>query len=159
MLGNLIYQTSPPDEIIVMVSEPEDLSQLREDFPYVPFCIRPNMGDWGHDKRAKGLELAVGSWVGFFNDDDSYERTYLEKMLAATDGADAVYCNWNRGPKAEFKLGSSTSGNYIVRTEFARQVGYGSRVYEADGLFINALMEAGARINKVEELLYFHNVQ
>lgn len=158
MLGNLMYQTRPPDEIIVLVSDPGDLEELKEDFPLVTFHLEENRNDWGHEKRAKGLELANGEWVGFFNDDDSYSEQYLEKMLEDPD-ADVVYCSWNTIPSCDFRLGSSTSGNYIVRTELARRVGYSDRHYEADGTFINALRSTARKIVRVSDLLYHHNFQ
>lgn len=158
MLGVLRYQTRPPDETVVLASGIH-LARLREDFPDVLFFAERDMEDWGHDKRAKGLRLAQGKYVGFFNDDDLYDRQYIEKMLAAVEegGHDAAFCNWNEYPNCEFRLCSSTAGNFIVRTDLGREVGYTDRVYEADGLFINALVDAGARVTKVEETLYTHN--
>ena len=162
MLGNLMYQTRPPDETIVLVSglSPALVAGLREHFPAVSFHERPDLQDWGHAKRAEGLALARKDWVGFFNDDDSYAVDYLEKMLAAgTDLVDAVFCAWNRIPGCHFGLGSSTSGNFIVRRELAQKVTYPTRRYEADGDFIEALNRAGARSVKVDEILYHHNHQ
>lgn len=157
ILGNLKYQTRPPDEILVYVSESGDLMRLREDFPQAFFFREPNREDWGHEKRAKGVEMAGEEWLGFFNDDDSYEPDYLEKMLAYPE-ADIVYCNWN-GHNASLALGSSTSGNFIVRSGFARRIGYKHRAYEADGLFLEDLKRLNPRTQKVSESLYRHNAQ
>jgi GT2 family glycosyltransferase len=159
ILGCLRYQTEPPDETIVLCSDTPDVLRLREDFPEAQFLERPNLNDWGHAKRAEGLELAEGDWVGFFNDDDSYTPDYIEKMLARTVDADVVYCGWNTHPGCTFNYGSSTSGNYIVRATLGRKVGYTSRRYEADGDFIEALNTAGARVYRVGEVLYHHNAQ
>lgn len=158
MLGNIRYQTRPPDETIALVSG-LPLDDLREDFQDVRFVRCEDMHDWGHSKRAHGIELATEDWVGFFNDDDSYRDDYLEKMLAQTDDNDVVFCEWNENPACTFALYRSTAGNFIVRTEIARRVGWTSRVYEADGHFIEAVKASGARIAKVQDLLYFHNVQ
>jgi hypothetical protein len=54
-------------------------------------------------------------------------------------------------------LGSSTSGNFIVRTKLAQLVGWTGRRYEADGDFINAIADVTDRIVKVNEVLYDHN--
>lgn len=156
LLGNLMYQTRPPDEIIVLVSDPQDLARLREDFPEVQFCEQENKNDWGHDKRSVGLGMALGDWVGFFNDDDSYHDQYLEKMIR--DDADIVYCDWNI-PNCGFFPGSSTSGNFVIRTELARKVGWRWRHYEADGQFILFTSRQTSRIEKVKERLYSHNIQ
>lgn len=161
MLGNLMYQTRKPDETLVLVSgvPAHVLAELAEDFPHATFRACEDRQDWGHEKRSQGLALASKEWVGFFNDDDSYSQQYLEKMLAAGENADAVYCGWNTIRRPDFRLCSSTSGNFIVRTALAKAVGYTSRAYEADGHFIDGLVAAGARPVFVDELLYAHNYQ
>lgn len=161
MLGNLMYQTRPPEETIVFASglEPAAVLRLREDFPHASVHARENRNDWGHEKRAEGVESATKGWLGFFNDDDWYDSTYVEKMMSAGELAEAVYCGWNRIRKPSFQLGSSTSGNFIVRTDLAQRLGYTSRRYEADGDFIDAIHNSGARVVFVDELLYAHNHQ
>lgn len=158
ILGQLRYQTRPADETIVLCSDTTDLARLKEEFPEAEFLERPDCGDWGHEKRAEGLERATGDWVGFFNDDDRYARDYLARMLAATGpDVDVVYCGWSTYPDCEFRLGSSTSGNFIVRRSLAQTVGWASRRYEADGDFIDALVAADARLARVNQVLYHHN--
>lgn len=161
ILGNLRYQTLPPDEIILLFSgDCGDMVRLREDFPGVVIVPTENYGDWGHAKRALGLSLAQGDVVGFFNADDSYDRRYVEMMMARIeDGADAVYCEWSGVRGCIFALGSSTSGNYVVRTEVGRAAGYHDRHYEADGTFINRINAIAQRVDRVDDLLYFHNIQ
>jgi GT2 family glycosyltransferase len=163
MLGNLIYQTRQPDEIIVVCTETPGavVARLREDFPGVRFETIDEVGDWGHAKRAHGLALATGDWLGFFNDDDSYEADYLETMLdeAEADDVDVVWCAWNEQPRCAFRKYESTAGNFVVRASLAKQVGWTERCYEADGIFIDGLVAAGARTTKIEETLYHHNVQ
>lgn len=168
MLGNLRYQTRPPDETIVLCSDTPDVARLREEFEDVEFLERPNHNDWGHEKRAEGLDRATGDWLGFFNDDDSYDRTYIARMLRAArvfppGTVDVVYCNWNipmSGSHSEdFRLGRSTSGNFIAMRDLAQEVGWTGRHYEADGEFINALADSAFGIAFVPERLYFHNAQ
>lgn len=160
ILGNLLYQTRKPDEIIVLWSDldPVDVELLERDFPYVWFGESVNQNDWGHSKREMGLILARAEVVGFFNADDSYDLTYVEKMMAEIEaGADVAYCSWNTIPHCDFAPGSSTSGNFIVRTDIARRAEYRDRHYEADGTFIERVREI-ARVARVDDLLYFHNV-
>lgn len=158
-LGQLRYQTRPPDETLVFCADTPDLARFREEFDDVEFLERPRRNDWGHEDRAEGLDRATGRWTGWFNDDDKHDRTYLERMLGATDpDVDAVYCNWNEFTDCEFRLGSSTAANFIVRTSLARTVGWTSRRYEADGDFIDAFANAAqGRVAKVTDLLYTHN--
>ena len=159
ILGNLLYQTRKPDEIIVLCSDVSDLERLREDFSGVWFGEPQNFNDWGHAKREMGLLLAEGDAVGFFNADDSYDIHYVERMMAEIEaGADAVYCSWNTIPGCAFHAGSSTSGNFVVRTDLGRRAGYVDRHYEADGTFIERINGLGARVARVDALLYFHNV-
>lgn len=160
VLGQLKYQTRPPDETIVFYSDTPGAARLREHFPEAEFLERPNRDDWGHDKRAEGLLRAASDWVGWFNDDDTYDRTYLEKMLAAGELGDVVYCGWNTKPDCRFVLGSSTSGNFIVKTATARYAGYPEdRVYETDGLFINRIAAVAPTVVRVSDVLYWHNQQ
>jgi hypothetical protein len=156
ILGNLRYQTRPPDETLVYLSGvTPDLARVGESFPEVRLQVVEDRQDWGHHKRATGLAEAAGEYVGFFNHDDSYASGYIEKMLAETP-ADAVFCNWSGGESCSFVLGSSTSGNFIVRTDFGRACGYPFDAgYCADGEFINRL--AVGNVKKVHEILYFHN--
>lgn len=163
ILGNLMYQTRKPDEIICLISD-FPLEELERDFPTVTFYGVENHNDWGHQKRWEGLEYASGDWVGFFNSDDTYDMTYLEKMLGAAESEEArewnvgaVYCSWNTIPDCTFNLGSSTSGNFIVNTHVAREAGYTDRHYEADGTFIERVRNITTAM-RVNDLLYYHNV-
>lgn len=157
IMGNLLYQTRKPDEILVLGSDVEGWEKLERDFPHARFVRCENRNDWGHDKRDRGIELAAGDYLGFFNADDRYDERYLEKLLAVAEDADAVFCDWSGVADCSFGLCSSTSGNFIVRTAVARKAGYGDRFYEADGTFINRVAALANRVVKVPELLYFHN--
>ena len=160
ILGNLMYQTRKPDEIIVLYSDVDGIEKLKEHFGSVWFGNMENQNDWGHAKRAMGIYLAEGDAVGFFNADDSYDIHYVERMMAEIEaGADVVYCAWNTIPGCLFARGSSTSGNFVVRTGLARAVGYADRHYEADGTFIDALQRHATHVHRVDDLLYFHNHQ
>lgn len=162
ILRNLEQQTRRPDEVLVYVSDTlgSNAFAFARRFGLNLLSFQPNRNDWGHEKRALGLERATGDYVGFFNDDDMYDLSYIAMMMAEAEaGADAVYCDWSGISNCTFCLGSSTSGNYIVRTALAREVGYTDRHYEADGTFIDRIRESGARIVKVPQLLYWHNQQ
>lgn len=155
MLGCLRYQTRPPDQTVAVCSD-QPLARLREDFPDVLFVDQAAAGDFGHAARALGLELAEREWVGWFNDDDDYRLDYVARMLDAGAEADAVYCDWNESVGCVFAMGSSTAGNFIVRTGVAQNVGWRGRDYAADGTFITAINQA-SRVVKVPVVLYWHN--
>lgn len=155
ILGNLRYQTRPPDEILVFYSDTPDVARLREDFSECIFIEDENRNDWGHHKRSLGVAMARGEYLGFFNDDDSYHNDYIAKMLGVS--GDVVFCDWSGIANCQFRPGLSTSGNFIVRTDLARKARYTGRHYEADGQFIDAINSLNPRIVKVTERLYSHN--
>ena len=166
ILGQLRYQTRPPDETIAVVSDTPNVPQLREHFPDVTFVEQERRGDWGHQARATGLDLATQGWVGWFNSDDMYVNDYLWKMMGECGGADAVFCDWNERPgNAYFGLYGSTAGNFIIRRVVALDVGWPTDMvavsgmppgYANDGRFIDAVVASGATYRKVPELLYWH---
>ena len=165
VLGNFRYQTRRPDEILVYVSRsvdgPQyDLARFREEFPEARFWMTEDFQDWGHEKRAMGIDQASSDYIGFVADDDEYVPEYVEKMMALLESepnAEAVYCDWSLGVGVQFQFGSSTSGNFFVSVDKAREVGWNSREYAADGEFINAVRDASSCILKVPEDLYHHN--
>jgi len=157
ILGALREQTHKPDEIIALCSE-INLEGIWQQFPWVRFYEEPNLNDWGHDKRAKGLDLATSEYAAWLNHDDSYDQTFIQEMMESASGtADVIYCGWSKNHTPSFALGQSTSGNYIVKTSYARKAGYTDRHYEADGTFINRLAELGGKIEFLPKVLYFHN--
>lgn len=153
----LLAQSRKPDEIIVLASD-IDCSVARKRYTKATFYQEPNLKDWGHDKRAKGLDLATSDYAGWFNHDDSYDPHYIAEMMWQAElGHDVVYCGWSKVSTPQFRLGSSTSGNYVVKVEVARKAGYTDRHYEADGTFINRIAEATNSIKFLPGILYLHN--
>jgi len=154
---SLLDQSRKPDEIIVLASD-IDCSVARERHPGITFYEESNLNDWGHDKRAKGLDLATSDYAGWFNHDDSYDPHYIAEMMWQAElGHDVVYCGWSKASTPQFALGSSTSGNYIVKVKVARKAGYTDRHYEADGTFINRIAATTNSIKFLPGTLYFHN--
>jgi hypothetical protein len=156
-LNSLLAQSRKPDEVIVLASD-IDLEAARKRYTGVTFYAEPNLQDWGHDKRAKGLDLATSEYTGWFNHDDSYHQAYIEMMMREAEfGNDVVYCGWNKRDQLGFVANQSTSGNYIVRTEIGRKAGYTDRHYEADGTFINRISALDPKIRFLNKVLYYHN--
>ncbi len=156
-VGALLAQSRKPDEIIVLASD-IDLEAARKRYTGATFYAEPNLNDWGHDKRAKGLDLATSDYAGWFNHDDSYSSSYIEEMMAEAESShDAVFCGWSKNSTPQFRSGSSTSGNYIVSTEVGRRAGYTDRHYEADGTFIDRIASIAKSVKFVPKVLYFHN--
>jgi len=155
-------QTRLPSEIIAFASDIDickiDIETINDYVPIIDLYAESNLSDYGHAKRAKGLSMATGDFIGFFNADDSYEPEYIETMMReAESGADVAFCAWNEEHKPLFKYNSSTGGNFIVRTEIGRQAGYTDREYAADGLFIDRIAKLTDKIAFVDRILYYHN--
>lgn len=143
-------QTWPEREVILLAC---CIPQLKEWWGVDP---EPCMEDYGHAKRAKGLQLARGDWVLFWNADDHYHPDALRLLVlgARESGADIVACDWvpKFAPRVRVpspRVGSITSGNFIARRELAQRVGYNHRHYEADGRFIEDLVAAGASFHRI----------
>jgi hypothetical protein len=151
------WQVRKADEIIALASD-IDLTVLQSEFPKVRFYEETNLGDWGHAKRAKGLDLATSDYAGWFNHDDSYHPDYiLDMMRLAESGSDVVYCGWSKNSHPSFSHSSSTSGNFIVKIDKARSAGYVDRHYEADGTFIKKISDKTDKIAFCDRVLYYHN--
>jgi hypothetical protein len=156
-VDSLLAQSRKPDEIIVLASD-IDLEEARKRYTGVTFYAEPNLEDWGHDKRAKGLDLATSDYTGWFNHDDSYDPHYIAEMMWQAElGSDVVYCGWSKDSAPQFRSAKSTSGNYIVKVDVARKAGYTDRHYEADGTFIDRIAAVTNSIKFLSGTLYFHN--
>lgn len=166
-LEDLLYQSRLPDQTVILVSPVESTldgwGEFALQLPALTIEFTPDMDDWGHAKRARGLELATGDYVGWFNDDDRYDPSYVGLMMGAAeeDQADVVYCAWNAIPDCTFKGESSTSGNFIVRRELALRVGYPEppHRYATDADFIDSLAAKTNRIVRLDDVLYHHNAR
>lgn len=180
IIKDLLNQTRRPDEVLVYWSGESTMSfkklfwereVVAADPPddkllTIQLHSQPNLNDWGHNKRDTGLRAASGDFIGFFNADDHYPKTYIETMMreAEKPGTGFVYCWWHPMGRCTPALGSSTSGNFIVRQDLAKVAGYWKdRHYEADGTFIDAVVKAaekrGSSVIEVPEILYYHNVR
>lgn len=172
-LENLRRQSRLPDEVFVLVSgyTPGVFAQLAAENPKALFFREDgDPPDWGHHKREAALSWARSDYIGWWNDDCTYDDSYIEVMMGTAEqtDADVVYCAWNRVPypHCRFASGASDAGSYIVRTQLARRVGYpqanpktGFHDYATDGVFIDALAKATEQVVPVNEMLYQHNVQ
>jgi len=174
ILDNLEQQTQRPDEVLLFWSGnsghrgrplfwDDQIGMIDTDLA-LRAIKQPNKNDWGHDKRDRGLKLAQGDYIGFFNADDRYAENYIGTMMKAAerDRAGLVYCFWHPMGPCIAALGSSTSGNFIVHRDVAAEAGgWTSRRYEADGDFIEEAVRAsqrlGKRVTQVPHTLYWHN--
>jgi GT2 family glycosyltransferase len=162
IVTQVFEQTRQPQAIVIVMSDqfpdllPEGFSSEHE----VTLVLDRNRNDWGHHKRHLGLMLAETDYVTFWNADDSYDPTFLEKLMAAVEGNDVAFCSYVHKTGStlgsEFRGCNSTSGNFLVNTRLAKEVDWFARVYDADAQFIDAVKARTNRVIHVPEILYWH---
>ena len=167
ILRCIAAQTRLPDAVAVLYSDTSAPPMPDWDIP-TTFWRRPNLSDWGHQKRDEGWRLLDTDFVAFFNADDSYKPEYLERMLRdAYPSTGFIYCNWGErsysGSACEPRLGSSTAGNFIVaRSVLESAKGWEGRFYEADGRnierYVNHSYATHRTVTYVNDFLYAHNL-
>jgi len=158
----MIQQTRKPNKIIVYFSGiAEDIEGEHKGIQYVR-C--EDKKDWGHDKRAQGLEECDTDYLVFVNADDDYDQQFIQEFMDCaeeTDG-DFIYGNFRshlfKGSEinAGLACGRITSGCYIVKTSKAKEAGYNSRRYEADWDFIKGVIDISESVFKIEGCYYTH---
>jgi glycerol-3-phosphate cytidylyltransferase len=164
-LTRLGQQTYKNIEVDVYYSGLELPKQLPDYGIRINFFNQPNKEDWGQEKVAYGINSARGEYLGIFNIDDIYRPDYIEKMLmelySSSHGKlDLVYCNREEKDgsivEGEPVLNKGDRGMFVIRSEFARMVGYNHRDYGADGRFLEEVIAAGAKHKILAEVLYTH---
>lgn len=92
-LDNLLSQSKPPDEIIVVDDHSTDEIKLVI-FDYITDCIfLNNKGKGPGAARNHGLSVATGKYIQFFDSDDLMTKNKLEKQFHALEstGLDMAY--------------------------------------------------------------------
>lgn len=149
----LMEQTVRPDEVISItccmepVKADKNLSVAHQDL-------------WGQEKCDYGVRLSDCDRLFFYSSDDSYEPTFIEKCLE--EDSDLVLVGFSSHlvgevTKPQPVVGSTSRGAYMVKTGTARRVGYTGRSYGADGEFVQRLVESGASVATINEILHYHN--
>lgn len=169
IIDNILGQTWSNNQLLVFCSG-INIKPLHKKYPRtntnnIEFFDVPNRRDWGHSKRAMGLTFAEGDYMCFVNADDEYDPDFLKLMVEALEKekADFAYCNWKDKSRpdavvgAELKLGGMTSGNFMVRSNKAKKVGWQHRVYAADWYFVRDLLREGIEVVYFPHALMKHN--
>lgn len=129
------------------------------------------INDWGHSLRALALENIAeepieGDYVVITNGDNYYCPGFTEQMLAAfDDDAVGVYCRMSHSHRRWALVESRLDFQFIdcgcvmTRRSAVLEVGWQSRAFEADWVFISDLVAryGQARFRKLETVLFVHN--
>ncbi len=124
-----------------------------------------------HDRRGESFvtnrlcERAKGDWVITLNDDDLLHPRYVERVLAASDGADLVwtdyevtgsdwYCDPRHEP-AELRTGNFIPTTVLVKRDWLLAFPLDESLSHCeDWDFYRRIMEAGAVFKFVDEKLW-----
>ena len=160
IIFNLTEQERPPDTVYLALSEVPHFGLAPASFP-VLVSLHPNRADYGYEKRRVLLPEIDEDFVAFVCHDDTYDPRYLKLVAEGIEeGYDVIYCSWNDIPDCTFAACSSTLGNFVVRTALAQAVSFESPGDEGlcDAFMIERLKRAGAKVKRLDDLLYFHNI-
>ena len=177
-----LAQTSQNFHLLVIHDGPDDemaalLGEYTSHYPDRIECLftEERYNDFGHSLRQLGLEQVNTPYVLFTNDDNYYVPIFIETVLRviSEDNADivlydVVHSHENAGDTiappysvlvTEPRMNRFDVGAGVFRTEVARAVGWQSRGFSADGVFIEDILASkpDLTISKVDQVLFVHN--
>lgn len=133
------------------------------------FTILPERyNDWGHTPRNIGLEMAKEEWVVMTGEDNYYVPTFVDEFLKARSlKSHFIYCdmvhNWLNFEYIHLKskpiMDHIDIGNFMSKTEYARQIGLDVTIAAADGKFVEEYLRKFPEgdITYIKKILYVHN--
>jgi glycosyltransferase involved in cell wall biosynthesis len=125
--------------------------------------------DWGHTARNYGLEHVEEEWVVMSGDDNYYVPVFVETFLESIKlrkDVNFVHCNlvhnWVRNDYIPLvsvpRVNRIDIGNFMSKSEFAKQLRLDVTKANADGLFVEEYLEKfKGNIIHIEKFLYVHN--
>jgi glycosyltransferase involved in cell wall biosynthesis len=125
--------------------------------------------DWGHTARNYGLEHLEEEWVIMSGDDNYYVPVFVETFLESIKfrkDVNFVHCNlvhnWIRNDYIALvsvpRVNRIDIGNFMSKSEFAKQLRLDVTKANADGLFVEEYINKfKGNIIHIEKFLYVHN--
>lgn len=136
---------------------------------------KERFNDYGHSLREWGLRYVDSEYVNFQNCDNYLMPRMVEILLAQATRQDLdllVFPIVHNYPNVNFRndppysvldvrpaLYCCDAGSFIIRTKIAKEVGWNSKAYAADGIFIEEVMKSGLvkKWSKCPSILMVHN--
>lgn len=171
--GCLLSQTYPDFCAVAIHDGPADgdapsawMVEGDNRFRWVATANRENKH--GHANRRRGMEFLFKTesvaFIGTTNADNLYAPVYFEAMVREmANGADFVFCNMIHSHRrwqpiqSQVKRKFIDAGNWLVRTELAKQVSWDSEEYAADWDYVSRLSQIAKRPVHVPGYLFMHN--
>ncbi len=172
ILSSLVCQTNNNWTAHVVIdgltNEYRTVKDIFQNNPQIRFShLDMNHNDWGHTPRQYGLDNAKEEWVVMTGDDNYYVPVFVNEMLKNTKGTHFVYCNmvhnWVDNEyipiDSQPKVFNIDIGNFMVRTEYGKQIKLHKDLNHADGLYVEEYLTKfpGLKPKKINKLLYVHN--
>ena len=133
------------------------------------FTILPDRyNDWGHTPRNIGLEMTKEDWVVMTGEDNYYTPVFVDEFLkVVTPNSHFIYCdmvhNWLNFDYIHLKskpvMDFIDIGNFMSKTELAKQIKLDTTIAAADGKFVEEYLRKfpTGTITHIKKLLYVHN--
>lgn len=181
LIYSLLSQTRLDFSILVIHDGPdketrEAVASISQENKNIEICYletQARFNDYGHSLREIGLKKSSSKFTLLTNDDNYYTPNFVEEMLgkAESQKSDVVYCDMVHShvfhdlPNpigyqtlyTEIILNRIDMGAFIFKTKLGQKVGFSSRAFEADWLFLEEMLHFKPTISKVEKVLFVHN--
>lgn len=157
------------------------MSKLNLDRETNFYCTSNRTNDWGHSGRSFGLNnlknIKDTDYVLFTNADNYYVPVFIEELnrIIQISNPGVIYFDMihshNRSDSSSggtygflstaFMHSFCDMGSFIVRYDIAKNVGFNSRGYAADGDFIKEILDYKEKVDfpilKINKVLLVHN--
>jgi glycosyltransferase involved in cell wall biosynthesis len=170
-LDSLIYQTDQDWQAIVVVDHVGNFELPVNDPRIFVLRLGEKLGrsHFSGHVRNYGMEMAMGEWCGFVDDDDRLDEHYVEWLRQEGDGNDLLVFRMKYSPPREDAVellprsnhaGGMKAGevgiSFAVRTQFQREhdLLFPSEEFE-DWLFIKRALDTGARCKISDCVAYY----
>lgn len=182
LINSILCQTLENWKLLIIHDGPDPemhdiLDKYSEDHDEIEYIFTDTRyNDYGHTLRDMGIQKADTEFLLLTNDDNYYAPVFLQYMfkLIRTNNLDFVLCNmihshknpgvYTQPPYTLFEsfpeIKYIDMGNFIVKTEMAKAVGFRDKSFGGDGTFVEDIKQryhGRIRMGKLDNVLFMHN--